>query len=426
MKLIRITALIISTLAILSCQSKQSNDPHQDIVNATNTIYDSLVKIRRDIHKFPELSLQEERTSKLVATYLERLGLEVITDVGGKGVVGILKGGKQGRNIAWRADMDAIRSNDPDPVSFRSKHEGVRHGCGHDVHTTIALGIANVLSQQKEHLKGTVYFIFQPAEETATGAKAMIDDGLFDTIKPDEIYGLHIGPEATGVINYKSNELFAYQRSYKVKFKSNPDTKELEQFMNSVLNSFNRNIEFNGSPWDIINQIGDPTVGLGSETTIFKDYFILQGSRLEKGKDATAYSASILETNRDLIDSIPNTIKAQILNSKFKDDFITIESSGADLTPLNDPALTVRAADLLSDIYGENKVKPLYGQIPFFGEDFIYYQHKVPGVFFLLGASNSEEGILSMPHTPNFVVDETVIKHGVESFASLILERINN
>jgi len=416
-----LATLLLTTLSLCAQSIKTTN-----IIKNTEAIYESLVKIRRDLHVHPELSQQEVRTSKIVADYLRNLGLEVKTNIGGNGVVGILKGGKKGRNIAWRADMDAIKTNEPDVVDFKSKNEGVRHICGHDVHTTIALGIANVLSKQKQDLEGTVYFIFQPAEEMATGARDMIKDGLFDIINPDEVYGLHIGPHAAGTINYKANELFAYNKSLSINFKTDSNEKELEQFMNTLLNSFNRNIELKGSPFDLISKIVDPSLGLDNKETIFKDYFILQGAQLIKGEETNVYNAAFLETNREKVKNFPNEIKKQILASEFKDSFISLEYSKEELTPINDPKLTEIATKTLHKVYKKDMVKPLYGQVPFFGEDFIYYQQKVPGVFFFLGASNREKGITSMPHTPNFQVEEKTIQFGVQSFASLILERTNS
>lgn len=426
MKLKLIISVLFITTGILCAQSDKNKSSYQQIVQKTDNIYESLVEIRRDLHMNPEISKQEKRTAEIVAKYLINLGLEVKTNIGGNGVVGILKGGKKGRKIAWRADMDAIKTDEVDVVDFKSKNKGIRHICGHDVHTTIGLGIANVLSQQKEDLEGTVYFIFQPAEEMATGAKDMITDGLFDIIKPDEIYGLHIGPEASGTINYKTNELFAYQRVLKITFKTGNNEKELEHYMNTVLKSFNRNIKFNGSPWDLINKISDPTIGITSKETIFKDYFILQGARFNKGKETNVYNASILETNKEKAEKIPSEIEKQIQNSKFKDSFISIEYTKQDLTPINDPKLTNISVKTLRNTYKKEMVKQLYGQVPFFGEDFIYYQQKVPGVFFFLGGSNIEKGTISMPHSPNFAVDEKTIKYGVQSFASLIFERTNN
>ncbi|WP_438423660.1 M20 metallopeptidase family protein [Aquimarina macrocephali] len=425
MKIKLITIVFLIATGILSAQSDKSANTYQKIVKQTDEIYDNLVKIRRDLHMNPELSKQEKRTSKIVADYLKDLGLEVKTNIGGHGVVGILKGGKKGRKIAWRADMDAIKTDDPDPVTFKSKNKGIRHICGHDVHTTIGLGIATILSQQKEDLEGTVYFIFQPSEETFTGAKDMIKDGLFDIIKPDEIYGLHIGPGTSGMINFKANELFAYQRSLKVKFKPSVNDNELENFMNTVLKGYARN-PLKGSPWDIINNISDPKIGITSKETIYKDYFLLDGTKLYKDQDTTFFSASFFETNIENTHSIPLEIKKQILNSKFKDAFISIGYSRAYATPINDPELTNIAEQTIRNFYNEEMFKPLYGQAPYFGEDFIFYQQKVPGVFFFLGGSNTEEGISSMPHSPNFAVDEKTIKYGVQCFASLIFERTNN
>lgn len=425
MKLKLITIVLLLTTGILCAQSDKNTNTYQQIVKKTDAIYDSLVNIRRDLHMNPEISTQEKRTSKIVAEYLRNLGLEVKINIGGYGVVGILQGGKKGRKIAWRADMDAIKTDDPDPIAFKSKNTGIRHICGHDVHTTIGLGIATILSQQKEDLEGTVYFIFQPAEETFTGAKDMIKDGLFDIIKPDEIYGLHIGPGTSGMINFKSNELFAYQRTLEVTFKPSANENELENFMNSILKGFARN-PLNGSPWDIINNISDPKIGITSKETIYKDYFFLEGTRLYKDQDTTFFSASFFETNIKNTHSIPLEIKKQILNSKFKDSFISIGYSRDYPTPINDPELTKIAAQTIYSFYNKEMFKPLYGQVPYFGEDFIYYQQKVPGVFFFLGGSNTEKGISSMPHSPNFAVDEKTIKYGVQSFATLILERTNS
>lgn len=426
---LKLTLLSLLALSITLCaQSAKTANVYKDIISKTDAIYEDLVKVRRDLHIHPEISKHEKRTSQIVATYLRNLGLEVKTNVGGYGVVGILKGGKKGRTIAWRADMDAIKTDEADVVDFKSKNKGVRHICGHDVHTTIGLGIANVLSQHKADLEGTVYFIFQPAEETASGAKAMIADGLFENMKPDEIYGLHIGPEPSGTINYKANELFAYQRALKITFKPSANEKELEQFMTTVLNSFARNIEFtpNGSPWNLISKIGDPEIGVAAKETIFKDYFILQAARFNAGKETTVYSASFLETSIEKAERLPSEIKSKILNSKFKDAFVSIDYLKQDLTPINDPKLTRLSAEILGNTHKKGMVKPLYGQIPFFGEDFIYFQEQVPGVFFFLGAANSEKGIVSMPHTPNFEVDETTIKYGVKAFATLIFTRTNS
>ncbi len=159
------------------------------------------VAVRRDLHQHPELSGQEVRTAKVVADHLRRLGLDVRTGVGGHGVVGILTGGRPGPFVAYRADMDAVRSTAPDPVAFPSVVPGVRHICGHDMHVTIGLGLASALASVKHDLPGRVMFIFQPSEERATGARAMLDAGLFSAGKPDAIFGLHSAPFDAGLLS---------------------------------------------------------------------------------------------------------------------------------------------------------------------------------------------------------------------------------
>lgn len=151
------------------------------------------VSIRRDIHKHPETAYEEFRTSELVAQKLKEYGLEVTTGLAGTGVVGSLYRG-QGPSIALRADMDALHLNELNSFEYKSIHEGKMHACGHDGHTAMLLGAASYLSNN-DTFKGTVHFIFQPAEENERGAKSMIDDGLFETFSIDFVYGMHNWPE---------------------------------------------------------------------------------------------------------------------------------------------------------------------------------------------------------------------------------------
>ncbi|HAI42515.1 MAG TPA: amidohydrolase, partial [Maribacter sp.] len=169
------------------------------VESRTEEIFERLVALRRDLHRHPELGGKEKRTAAKIGEYLTSLGLEVKTGIGGQGVVGILRGAKNGRKIAWRADMDALASDSPDVVAFQSTNPGVRHICGHDVQVAIALGIADVLVSLKNQINGTIYFVFQPSEENVRGAKAMIDDGLFEMIDPEEFYALHVTPYPEGI-----------------------------------------------------------------------------------------------------------------------------------------------------------------------------------------------------------------------------------
>lgn len=167
----------------------------------------ALVDMRRDLHRHPEVSGQEARTANVVADHLRGLGLTVRTGVGGHGVVGVLTGARPGPLVAYRADMDAVPSSAPDPVDFASVVPGVRHICGHDLHVTVGLGLATALSAMRAQLAGRVMFIFQPAEERATGAKAMLDAGVFADPLPRAIFGLHTAPMPVGVLSSKADRM---------------------------------------------------------------------------------------------------------------------------------------------------------------------------------------------------------------------------
>ena len=153
---------------------------------------DSMVALRRDFHRHPELSFKEHRTAEIIAERLHRAQLEVRTGIGGTGVMGILHGDTPGRTIAWRADIDALPLIEKLDAPFASATEGVMHACGHDGHTAIAITLAEILAARRAEMPGTAVFLFQPAEEVFGGAKPMIDAGVLDNPRVDEVYGLHL------------------------------------------------------------------------------------------------------------------------------------------------------------------------------------------------------------------------------------------
>ena len=155
---------------------------NKDVLSIKQTIIDT----RRDLHKHPELSFKEYRTSKLVASKLEKFGIQVDRNIGKTGVVGTLKGKTKGHTIAFRADMDALPIQETGNVPYKSINDGVMHACGHDAHTSMLLGAAEILSKSKNKIKGNIKFIFQPAEEGYGGAKFMIEDGALKNV--NEIY----------------------------------------------------------------------------------------------------------------------------------------------------------------------------------------------------------------------------------------------
>lgn len=404
---------------------------HKNVQQHTDAIFDSLVKIRRDFHRYPEVSEQEKRTSKKVAAYLASLGLEVKTDIGGYGVVGILNGDKKGKRIAWRADIDAMASDLPDVVDFPSKNEGVRHICGHDVHTTVGLGIANVLASVKENLHGTVYFVFQPAEEINKGAKAMIADGLFDLIQPDEIYGLHMSPYPVGTIATKSENVFVHITVAEIAYKASDNQDDLVDFTKKMMGSM-QTYGPESKFWDN-NSLFSPELGVTSPNTIYKDFTALIGDfQVQKSNDTLKIRVLLNASSKERLEAFLPAVKNKIERSIYAKELLSVRfnlQKGLHVmeTPMNDEELTHAALKSISGIYGKQSVIPLYGVAPLqFSDDFAYFQKSVPGVYFFLGGSNPEKGAMAMPHTPNFAIDEECIRTGVNYFSSMIVERLTN
>ncbi|WKN31000.1 amidohydrolase [Porifericola rhodea] len=405
---------------------------HELIQKRTNQIYDSLVHIRRQLHQYPELSGQEKQTAKFIADYLSELGLEVKTNIGGYGVVGILNTEKRGKKIAWRVDIDALPMEAAESFSFVSKNKGVNHMCGHDVHTAIGLGIANVLATYRDNIEGTVYFIFQPSEENYKGAKAMITDGLLDIIKPDEIYAVHISPMPSGLVASKANYLYADYKQLNITFTSAKPTKPLIDYTKQAISDL-QNVSPDSKFWDTRNLM-DLKIGLGNPNTIFQNYITVSNNFETKiNEDKLTVSAFISTSSKEKMDSILFLIRKKIKESEYADQLeeVNFASDKFVFSPdranvQNHDSITLQSLNTISDIYGKSSAFPLHGVIPDGrGDDFAYFQEKIPGVYFLLGGSNYEKGVIAMPHAPNFAVDETCIQSGVEYFSSMIIERIN-
>lgn len=402
---------------------------HKNVQQHTAVIFDSLVQIRRDFHQHPEVSGKEQRTSEKIAAYLQALGLEVKTGVGGYGVIGILDTGRPGKRIAWRADIDAIPTEIPDVVDFPSKNKGVRHICGHDLHTTIGMGIANVLAHQKEELDGTLYFVFQPEEEINKGAKGMIADGLFDLIQPDEIYGLHMSPYPVGTIATKSENVFVHITVAEIVYNVSDNQEDLVDFTKKMM----RSLQTYGPDtafWDN-NSLFSPALGVTSPNTIYTDYTALIGDfQVQKSDDTLTIRVLLNTSSKERLDAFLSMVKNKIEASTHAKSLLSVrfnlqEGLPVMETPMNDAALTNDAMNSISNIYGKQSVIPLYGVAPLqFSDDFAYFQKSVPGVYFFLGGSNAEKGMMAMPHTPNFAADEECIKTGVNYFSSMVIERL--
>ena len=388
-------------------------------------IHSKMVETRRDFHMHPELSGEEKRTAGIVASQLKELGLEVETDIGGHGVIGLLKGDLDGPVIAWRADMDAFPSEELLDKPYKSRVPGVKHVCGHDVHTTIGLGIAEVLASMKDQIKGQVKFIFQPAEEVATGAKSIVEAGGLSNPKPEAIFGLHVSPLPVGKVGSISGEMLPGITMFNVEIKPNglgqSEIKQLLQqcfseiskltilempenpmslFSDSETNEFDIEKTIIVAPYQTISD-SEKLAGFQGIVRTFQEELRLEAKeKIEKllseslGKANLGYELQFPETP-----SLPNVVNDDHLEKKFRQPLQSI---------LDDENLLLL-----------NKPWPLNS------EDFAVYQQYIPGVFYWLGVANSDLGIAGMPHTPDFDVDENSIMVGIKAMSKLLLSYAN-
>lgn len=408
--------IFTETLCLLTL-SLHSTQEVETLGKQTDAIFGKLTDVRRQLHQNPELAGNEQRTAAVISAYLRKLGLEVKVGDFGNSVVGVLRGGHKGKTIAWRADMDALAGDFADPVSFKSSN-GNSHACGHDVHVTVALGLADVLSQNRNVLHGNIVFIFQPQEETFKGAQGLVASNVLVRNGVKEIYGLHVTALPMGQLMVRPKELFSYQRRFRVKFNKEITADQIEIATKSVQNALNR-AKPGTEPWNL-QKIVDPLEGMASTTTIYKDYCIVDAkldSRTEAGK--TVMEGYLYESEASNLTGILAKIRGSL--AMFKDKLSEVNFVQDNITVQNDRKLTEQSIQALRT--GGEVVTPMYGQAPFFNDDFAYFQQKVPGVYFFLGGSNFSKGVIAMNHTPGFQVDEECMRTAVRAFSKLLISR---
>jgi amidohydrolase len=398
---------------------------------ATNAVMPQVVAWRRDIHQHPELSNREQRTSKLVADELRKLGLEVRTGIAHTGVLGVLKGGKPGPTLALRADMDALPVTEQVDVSFKStvktdyhgEQVGVMHACGHDAHTSILLGAAKVLSGMKSNLPGTVLFVFQPAEEGAPegergGAPLMLEEGVFANPKPEAMIGLHVFSSLqAGLVGYRSGPLMAGSDRFRI-----------------VVHGRQTH---GGRPWGGIDPIVTASqIVLGMQTIVSRqvditEYPAVVSVGVIKGgirSNIIPESAELVGTYRTFDPEVRKAVTERIQRVATE----TAAAAGAtadvefatDSNPpvVNDPALTTRAAAALERALGKEHVTT----VPYMtaSEDFAWYGQKVPTFFFFVGSTSPGLDPKTAPnnHTPTFFLDESALPVGLRALLGVALD----
>lgn len=424
---------LLSVLIGLSFSALAQNDALKNKASqSANQLESKVIAWRRDFHEHPELGNNEFRTSEIVAKHLKALGLEVKTGVAKTGVVGILKGGKPGPVVALRADMDALPVTERTPVPFASKVKstyngqpvGVMHACGHDAHTAMLMGVAEILSSMKKDLKGTVKFIFQPAEEGPPfgeegGAELMVKEGVLENPKVDVIFGLHIWAQTeVGKLTYRPGGTMAAVNDMQIIVKgkqahgaapwqSVDPVVTAAQIINNLQTVMSRNV-------DITQNAGIVTVGMikgGNRSNIIPEQVELLGT----------IRALSNEDEKLIIDRV-RTIATKTAESNGAVAEVKIPFSHHYPVTYNDPALTAKMLPTLQKTAGTNNV--FLAPATTGAEDFSFYQAKIPGLFFFLGGLpiGKDKKEAASHHTPDFFIDETSFKLGIKSLCDLTLD----
>lgn len=374
-------------------------------------IYPELVELRRDFHMYPELSHQEVNTPKKIAAYLESLGIEVRTEVGGRGVVGTLKGGKPGKTIALRADFDALPIQEETGLAFQSRVPGVMHACGHDLHTASLLGVAKVLSEYKDQIPGTVKFIHQFVEEaTPGGAVPMIKDGCLDGV--DVIYGAHVmSTEDLGTVSVKEGYFSSAQDDFNITIYGKGGHGSQPHLTVDPLVTGSQLVV---NLQQIVSRRVDPqqaaavTVGSfvsGEANNIIPDTAVIKGTVRTFDEEAR----TIIE---EALESVTRSTCAQ---NGAKVDYEYIKDCPS---IYNDPEETKRVEEVAKGLFGEENLStdaPMMGS-----EDFAFYTKEIPAVYFTVGGRSEALAGDYPHHHPKFDVDERAIINIGKMFLSLV------
>lgn len=423
----RFTLLLILTLAGVSMKAQS---PVQTAIDAkTKAVAPKLIEWRRHIHQYPELGNREVNTQQYIANHLKSLGIEV-TLMAKTGVLGVLKGGKPGPVVALRADIDALPVAERVDIPFKSKvmaeYQGnqvpVMHACGHDTHTSILMGTAEVLAAMKNDIPGTVKFFFQPAEEGPPaneegGAPLMIKEGAMDNPKVDAVFGLHIASSLEiGKIKYKSGSMMASSDWFTIKVKGK---------------------QTHGStPWTGIDPIVVGTQIINNLQTIVsrQEDLTIAPVVITVGKFHSGVRANIIPETAELEGTI------RTLDSKMQKDVHekiklvaknVAEAWGAEvdvvidtktLVTYNDPALVTAMVPSLERAAGKENVTP--GIWTTGAEDFSFFGEKAPAFFFNLGGmpKGMDPAKAAPHHTPDFFIDDSMLDVGVKAFCNMVFD----
>lgn len=429
----RVLTLILAGFALNTFA--QNDALKQKAATKADAIEKKIIDWRRDFHEHPELGNQEFRSAEIIAKHLKSLGIDVKTGVAKTGVVGILKGGKPGPVVALRADMDGLPVPERTPLPFASKVKAqfngeqvnVMHACGHDTHMAILMGVAEVMASMKNDIKGTVKFIFQPAEEGPPfgeegGAELMVKEGVLESPKVDAIFGLHINAQTeVGKISYRPGGTMAAVNDMKITVKgrqahgaypwSSIDPIVVSaQIVNALQTIVSRNL-------DVTENAGVVTIGSihgGLRSNIIPEEVVMMGTVRNLSR---ADELMFIERIKTIV---TKTAEAAGATAEVKIPF-----SVRYPVTYNDPSLTAKMLPTLEAVAGKNNIllKPAVTG----AEDFSFFQEKVPGLFIFLGGMPKGQDPLKTAshHTPDFFIDESGFTLGVKALTNLTLDYMN-
>ena len=387
-----------------------------DFVAEAASIESEMIKTRRIIHQKPELAYHEEETARLVAEKLESFGIKAKPGVGGTGVLGILEGGKKGKVVALRADMDALPVEEMADVEFKSKVKGVMHACGHDAHVAMLLGAAKLLANHRNELHGTVKFLFQPAEEHGGkgGALPMIEDGAMKDPKVDFVFGLHIDSNRrSGEFGVKEGAIMAASDTFRVQIIGRGGHGSApHKTVDPIYVAAQVILALQGVSSRMIDPMRPFVISVGAVHSGTKENIIPDEALLD-GTIRTLDEATRRRAKAKVAKVVKGICRAFGARAE-----VEFEKDAYPVT-VNDAKATKDAAEVLRKIPG-TKVRKIEGVLG--GEDFSRLLQKAPGTFYFLGTGNSAKGCVYPIHSSKFKVDEDVLKFGATSLAMLAYE----
>lgn len=390
-----------------------------EIKKLSSDILSEVISLRRTIHREPELGFKEFKTSTLVANYLDSLGLKVTKGIAGTGVVGLLEGTSPGKTIAIRADMDALPIQEETDLPYASSIPGVMHACGHDVHTSIVLGTANILSKLKDQIKGNVKFIFQPGEEGLGGAKKMIEEGALDNPKVDAIIALHVAPNCkTGQISVSSGPVMASPSEFKLEIKGRGGhAAEPQKAIDPIIIGTNIVNLFQ----TIVSRSKDPLKSAVLSVTCFQagnTFNIIPSNAIIKGTVRTFDSLLDDEISKRMLAIISSVTGA--MGAEYSFEYVKSYPPVVNSKEMVD--LIVNASLKVTE--KENII--LDKQVSMLAEDFSYYLNEVPGALFNLGCSEPNCNHFENLHSSKLIADENCISVGMEVFTQAVVDFFSN